>query len=117
MRATVMKPPPGDNAAATWGGADMDCDAISFSRHAFQRMFERAISPDEVRVALVTGEVIADYPHDTPYRSVLVLALVGGRPLHVVAARDDATGHCYVITAYVADPALWGSDFRTRKPP
>jgi hypothetical protein len=38
------------------------------------------------------------------------------RPVHVVAARDDATKHCYVITAYVPDPALWGGDFKTRKP-
>jgi Domain of unknown function (DUF4258) len=79
-------------------------------------MFERAISPDEVRMALLTGEVIADYPDDTPYRSMLILAFIGGRPLHVVAARDDSTGRCYIITAYVADSALWGNDFRTRKP-
>jgi len=44
----------------------MDCDAISFSRHAIERMFDRAISPEEVRMALVTGEVIADYPEDAP---------------------------------------------------
>jgi hypothetical protein len=47
---------------------------------------------------------------------MLVLAFVGKRPLHVVAARDDSTRHCYVITAYIADQALWESDFRTRKP-
>jgi hypothetical protein len=45
----------------------MDCEAISFSRQALQRMFERAISPDEVHAALADGEVIADYPDDTPY--------------------------------------------------
>jgi hypothetical protein len=94
----------------------MDCDAISFSRHAFERMFERAIRPDEVRVAMATGEVIADYPTDAPYPSVLILAIVAGRPLHVVAARDGETRHCYVITAYVPDSVLWGGDFRTRKP-
>jgi hypothetical protein len=94
----------------------MDCEAISFSRHAIQRMFERAISPDEVRAALTMGEVIADYPEDTPYPSMLVLAIIAGRPLHVVAARDGSTGHCHVITAYVPDAALWGDDFKTRKP-
>lgn len=103
-------------AATLAKGGDVDCEAISFSRHALQRMFERAISPDAVRMALMTGEVIADYPDDQPYRSMLVLAFIGGRPLHVVAARDDATGRSYIITAYIADPALWESDFRTRKP-
>jgi hypothetical protein len=97
-------------------GSDMDCDAISFSGHAIQRMFERAISPVDVRTALVTGEVIAEYPDDAPYPSVLISAFVAGRPLHVVAARDDSTKHCYVITVYVPDAAQWGSDFRTRKP-
>ena len=94
----------------------MDCRSISFSRHAIQRMFERAISPEEVGVVVRTGEVIADYPDDTPYRSMLIMAIVSGRPLHVVAARDDATGICYVVTAYVADSDQWESDFKTRKP-
>ncbi len=60
--------------------------------------------------------MIADDPDDAPYPSVLIFALVAGRPLHVVAARDDGTKHCYVITAYVPDAALWGGDFKTRKP-
>jgi hypothetical protein len=78
-------------------------------------MFERAISPDEVHTALADGEVIADYPDDTPYHSMLILAFVGKRPLHVVVARDDSARNCYVITAYVVDQTLWESDFRTRK--
>ena len=56
----------------------MDCDAISFSRHALQRMFERAISPDEIRKALANGETVADYPEDTPYPSRLILGIVAG---------------------------------------
>jgi hypothetical protein len=106
----------GGSAATISTKSDMDCEAISFSRHALQRMFERAISPDEVHTALADGEVIADYPDDTPYHSMLILAFVGKRPLHVVVARDDSARHCYVITAYVADQTLWKSDFRTRKP-
>jgi hypothetical protein len=94
----------------------MDCKAISFSRHALQRMFKRAISPTDVRAALETGEVIVEYPQDRPYPSRLILALVGERPLHVLAARDERTMHCYIITAYVPDPTLWECDFRTRKP-
>jgi hypothetical protein len=84
--------------------------------HAVQRMFERAISPAAVRIALEIGEAIADYPADTPYPSMLILAYVAGRPLQVVVARDAKTKHCYVVTAYVPDPAVWGNDFKTRKP-
>jgi hypothetical protein len=56
----------------------MDCNAISFSRHAVQRMFERAISPAAVRMALENGEAIADYPADTPYPSMLIPSLCRG---------------------------------------
>jgi hypothetical protein len=34
----------------------MDREAISFSRHALQRMFECAISPGEVHAALMNGD-------------------------------------------------------------
>ena len=94
----------------------MDCKAVSLSRHALQRMFKRSISPADVRVALETGEVIVDYPQDMPYPSRFILAFVRGRPLHILAARDEQTMHCYIVTTYVPDPDLWESDFRTRKP-
>jgi hypothetical protein len=42
----------GWNTATISIRADMDCEAISFSRHALQRMFERAISPEEVRTGV-----------------------------------------------------------------
>ena len=54
----------GRSAATISTKADMDCEALSFSRHALQRMFERAISPEEVRTALANGEVITYYPDD-----------------------------------------------------
>jgi hypothetical protein len=36
------------------------------------------------------------------------------RPLHVVAAYNDADGETIVITVYEPDPALWSDDFRRR---
>ena len=44
-------------------------DKITFRVHAIQRMFQRSISVDEVRQVLAIGEVIEDYPGDTPYPS------------------------------------------------
>jgi hypothetical protein len=92
-------PIPGASAATISNSYKMDCDAISFSRHAILRMFARAISPDEVRTALVTGEVIADSPEDTPYPSVLILAISrgaaaacrnGARRQHRALLRDNS---------------------------
>lgn len=93
----------------------MDCKTLQFSLHAFRRMFERAFSPDEVREAITTGETIADYPDDKPYPSRLILAFVGNRSIHVVVARDPVTEMCRVVTVYQPDPALWNTDFRTRR--
>ena len=93
----------------------MECRSIRFSRHAFERMFERAVSPGAVGRILAQGETIAYYPEDRPYPSTFLLGYDEAGPIHVVAARDMATGICYVITVYRPDPALWSADFRTRR--
>jgi hypothetical protein len=61
---------------------------IIFRIHAIQRMFERGIDEADVRAVLITGEVIEDYPADTPYPSCLLLGWRGIRPLHLVLQRD-----------------------------
>ena len=93
----------------------MDCRNLSFSGHAIQRMFERKISPGEVRQAVRLGEVVAEYPDDAPFPSCLLLFEGGMKPLHVVVGVDAASGRCHIITVYSPDPELWEADFRTRK--
>lgn len=93
----------------------MDCEAIRFSRHAIERMFKREIPPDAVRRVVVQGEVVADYPEDIPYPSVLILGFQDGRPIHVVVARDAQSGICHIVTVYQPDPRLWMADFKTRR--
>jgi hypothetical protein len=93
----------------------MDCSEVRFSGHAVTRMFERGFSKDDVLTAIEQGEVIADYLDDRPYPSRLLLAYLGTRPLHVVVARDPASGVCFVVTAYPPDPAIWSADFTARR--
>jgi hypothetical protein len=88
---------------------------ITFRTHAVRRMFERAVSPDEVRAVLATGETIADYPDDSPYPSRLVLGWRGGRPLHVVAAYNATDDETIVVTVYEPVTADWEPDFRRKK--
>ena len=40
--------------------------------HAFERSLERAISPDEIKSAILTGEIIEDYPKDKYGPSCLI---------------------------------------------
>jgi len=80
-------------------------------------MFEREISVDEVMQILDEGETIERYDRERPYPSRLLLGRIGGRTLHVVVAREEAGGVCYVVTTYPPDPVLWEDDFRTRRSP
>jgi hypothetical protein len=88
---------------------------LVFRLHAIQRMFERHISEAEVHVALAHGEVIEDYPKDTPYPSQLVLGWCGARPLHIVIASDAEDREGIIITVDEPDPCQWEPGFRRRK--
>lgn len=88
---------------------------ITFRTHAVRRMFERSVSTDEVRAVIATGEIIADYPDDTPYPSRLMLGWRGDRPLHVVAAYNGTGDEMIVVTVYEPAAADWEPDFRRKK--
>ncbi|MCP5484286.1 MAG: DUF4258 domain-containing protein [Spirochaetales bacterium] len=61
------------------------------------------------------GERIIDYREDRPFPSALMLADVGGRPLHVVVAFDKDSDMAYVITAYEPTTEEFEEDLRTRR--
>ncbi|MFB0533457.1 MAG: DUF4258 domain-containing protein [Anaerolineae bacterium] len=68
--------------------------------------------PDHGRMPL--GEIIEDYPDDTPYPSCLVLGRTQrGRPVHVVCAHVPEEDRSIIITVYEPDPDRW-IEFRRR---
>jgi hypothetical protein len=93
----------------------MHCQHLHFSRHAMERMFERAIPPADVVRIVSEGEWIADYPDDKPYPSTLLLGYLADGPVHAVVAHDSVSDDCIVITVYRPDPALWSEDFKSRR--
>jgi len=87
---------------------------VLFLPHAIAQMSrpERMIEPDEIREAVLTGEVIESYPDDPRGMSCLVLHIGEHRAIHVVCApRPDFLA---IITAYLPAPEQWTSDFRVR---
>ena len=80
-----------------------------------QRLAERNVSQDSVRQILASGEVIHEYVGDKPFPSALFLGYFGNKPLHVVAAYDEAEGRVFVITVYEPSLDLYEEDYRTRK--
>ncbi len=88
---------------------------VTYRVHAVRRMFERAITEEDVRKVLDEGEEIAGYPDDNPYPSRLLLGWRGERPLHVVAAYNAQDDETIVITVYEPDPTLWEDGFKRRR--
>lgn len=93
----------------------MECRDFWFSRHAIGRMFDRGLPPRVVRSVIRSGEVITEYPDDTPFPSCLILGEHQGRAIHVVVAREPESGLCHVVTVYQPDPAVWTDDFKARR--
>ena len=89
--------------------------SLVFRLHAAKRMLQRGIRAEDVETVVASGEIIEDYPEDTPFPSRLLLGAPGGRPLHIVAADEPGTDVTYIVTAYYPDPAQWDADFRRRK--
>jgi len=89
---------------------------LIFRDHATRRMMQRGIRPRDIRFVLEHGEVIEDYPNDTPHPSQLLLGWVRGRPLHVVSAEHLTLPVIYIITVYEPDPNHWEPDFTHRRP-
>jgi hypothetical protein len=92
----------------------MNCQTITFSGHAIQRMFERNLTKNDILLVIQHGEIIANYPEDQPYPSCLLLGFIANNPLHVVLAQDSSK-QCYVITTYVPNQTLWNDDFKSRR--
>jgi hypothetical protein len=93
----------------------MRCARVEFSGHAVRQMFQRHIRDKEVLSVIKDGCIIAEYLEDKPYPSVLVLGFAGDRPIHVVVGRDESSGLCVVVTAYIPDLRLWTDDFVQRR--
>ena len=88
---------------------------ILFLPHAIKQMSrpDRMITTDELRRAVLLGEIIEEYPEDQHGESCLVLYTTENRPIHVVCA--PKTEYLAVITAYIPSPDQWAADFKTRK--
>jgi len=84
-----------------------------FTTHALQRMFERGLTIEQVKQAVMHGESIAHYPAEQPYPCKLYLHFLAGQPIHVVAAEN--ANEIIIITAYRPERSIWMKNFRTKR--
>lgn len=86
---------------------------ILFRAHAVQRMFERGVSAEKVREAVIRADVIEDYSSEMPEPGCLLFGSQGKRPFHVVTSQNE--GRVTVITVYLPSPGQWKNDSRSRR--
>jgi len=88
---------------------------ILWTEHVALRLRERGIRRNDLVVCIKNGEIIEQYPDDTPYPSCLILGTCeSGKPLHIVTGLNAGI-MCCMITAYRPDLDKWEIDFKTRK--
>jgi len=89
-------------------------DQFEFSLHAVDQSVLRRISVQELREAIMDGEIIEDYADDKYGPSCLILGFtLAHRPLHIQCSYPSRP-LVKIITLYEPDPALW-IDFRVRR--
>ena len=88
---------------------------ILFLPHTIKQMSrpDRMITIDEIREAVLLGEIIEEYPEDQRGESYLIFHAKQNRVIHVVCA--PKTEYLAIITAYLPAPNQWSSDFKTRR--
>lgn len=83
-----------------WNNTDF---TIIIRRHAFEMMYSRNVSEEEIEMVIRTGEIIEYYPDDHPFPSALLYGDFEDRLLHVVAAFNQIGKEIIIITAYEPD--------------
>jgi hypothetical protein len=94
-------------------------DRVLYSRHSVFEMENEGlgrIHDVEVEQSIQNGEIIAEYPEDTPYPSVLIYGnTIKNRPIHIVCAYNTEDDMAIIVTVYQPDPSIWIEGRKRRK--
>ena len=82
---------------------------ILLTEHLLSRMRQRNIGFKDIKQAIMTGEIIEQYPTDYPFPS----CLINSDSIHIVCSIGDE--HLYLITAYHPSPEQWEDGGKKRK--
>ena len=88
--------------------------AVEITQHFHNRLKERSIKYVDVKVAMLSGEIIEQVLDDYPNPSVLILGNNrDGEPLHIAVGVDD--DRLWLLTVYHPTLEVWENDYKTRK--
>jgi len=89
-------------------------ETVRMTNHANMQFLERNIYIDDVRYAVMNGEITEQYLNDKPYPSCLISGVnAKGQNIHCVCALSAV--ETLLITAYYPDTNKWSGDFKIRK--
>jgi hypothetical protein len=87
---------------------------FEFSKHATDQSIKRDISAEETKEAILSGEMIEDYPEDKYGPSCLIFGRTAeGRPIHVQCSYSSRP-LAKIITLYEPNANRW-TNFRKRR--
>ncbi len=90
---------------------------VLITDHADEEAQTDQLAFGEIFASVLYGEIIEDYPDDSPYPSCLVYGNTSSNePVHSVWAYNRETGWAALITAYRPEPGRW-TGWRIRRPP
>jgi len=90
---------------------------VRVTDHADEEAHADQLILDDVYHSVVRGEVIEDYPSDTPYPSCLIFGqTASGVAVHSVWAYNIDSRWAVLITVYRPDPRRWINWRERRKP-
>jgi hypothetical protein len=93
----------------------LNSNQYRLTKHATIVRLQRNITMNELKIALLSGEIIEKYPNDQPYPSCLVLGwLSSGDPLHIVCSRGNSEPAMRIVTVYEPSDDKWYNDYKTR---
>jgi len=88
---------------------------VQWQKHSLERMLERGITREGVKLAVMKGSIIEEYKTAVPFPTFLIMGQHGTQALHVVLSFDEASDYCFIITVYKPDLLHFTEDFRTRR--
>ncbi|MFI3214143.1 MAG: DUF4258 domain-containing protein [Eubacteriales bacterium] len=92
----------------------IETDMIFVTNHAAERLRERKIKMRDIKVGILNGIIIEQYPEDYPFPSCLILGqTTDKRPVHIVMSDEGTASR--IITAYIPSTDKWELNYSTRK--
>lgn len=89
-------------------------DEFEFTKHATDQSILRNIRVDEIRQAMLNGEIIEDYPNDKYGPSCLIMGYTNDRrPIHIHCSYSSRL-IIKIITIYEPNSNQW-IDFKIRR--